>query len=76
MLQGGGGGDEETASNSSLDSLELVNRNKRKRLEEDLEEGKCCPRQNIGTGYLHKCCGSLSFPCQVYMIIRSGIVIM
>jgi hypothetical protein len=40
MLQGGGGGgDEETASNSSLDSLELVNRNKRKRLEEDLEEG-------------------------------------
>jgi hypothetical protein len=39
MLQGGGGGDEETASNSSLDSLELVNRNKRKRLEEDLDEG-------------------------------------
>jgi hypothetical protein len=32
--------EEETRSNSSLDSVELVARNKRKRIQEDEEEGK------------------------------------
>jgi hypothetical protein len=31
--------EEETRSNSSLDSVELVARNKRKRIQEDEEEG-------------------------------------